>query len=496
MVHYIEIAIWRSSYEPQQASSTTEGGERGSTLRAMHHPDGLVLADVEVIGRGRVDVSVRDGTVVAVGKGGESGLPTIAGDGHALLPGLHDHHIHVLAAAAARGSIKCGPPDVRDGVDLARRFAAARPHHGWIRGIGYHESVAGDLDTAALDRWTPRVPARVQHRSGALWIVNTAGVRALGLQDAWHAGIERDVADRPTGRLWRMDDWLRARVGADDLPNVTDVSADLARQGITGVTDATLDLTADAAQAIVDGGFAQRLISLGVDAAGSVSLGPRKIVVSDHHLPSYAELVELVRSARPRAVALHCATRTSLLLTLAVLGDIGAHRGDRIEHAAVCPPELATQAAALGVTVVTQPSFVRRRGDDYLDDVDAEDIPFLWPFASLLAEGVRVGCSSDAPFGDMNPWTSIATAVERRSMAGREVAAHERVDAWTALRGYLSPPEDPGGRPRTVHVGAPADLCLLDRPLGDALSAPEAVEVRLTCRLGRVLPAHAAAASR
>jgi predicted amidohydrolase YtcJ len=461
----------------------------------MDEPGGLVFADVEVIGRGRVDVSVAAGRITAVGAANPTG-PAIAGQGRALLPGLHDHHLHVLAAAAARTSVECGPPVVRDRADLAHALAAGRPHRGWIRGVGYHESVAGDLDATELDRLTAAVPTRVQHRSGALWMVNGLGVSALGLDDVQLAGVERDGDGRPTGRLWRMDDWLRERIGVDPSPDVAGVSAELARYGVTGVTDATPDLGVSAVTVVVAGGFEQRLLSLGVDVPAGVGLGPRKIVVADHQLPSFDELVELVRAARPRAVALHCVTRAALVLTLAVLGDVGAHPGDRIEHAAVGPPELARRAAALGLTVVTQPGLVRDRGDDYLDQVEADDQPFLWPFASLLAAGVRVGCSSDAPYGGLSPWASIAAAVERRSISGRPVAAAERVDAWTALRGYLSPLSDPGGEPRSVVAGAPADLCLLDRPLADALRSPADVEVLLTVRGGRIIHGESALAGR
>jgi predicted amidohydrolase YtcJ len=62
---------------------------------------------------------------------------------------------------------------------VAEAVAAAAPDgHGWIRGVGYAETVAGDLDAAALDRLRPDRPVRVQHRSGALWILNTAALRS------------------------------------------------------------------------------------------------------------------------------------------------------------------------------------------------------------------------------------------------------------------------------------------------------------------------------
>jgi hypothetical protein len=61
------------------------------------------------------------------------------------------------------------------------------------------------------------------------------------------------------------------------------------------------------------------------------------------------------------------------------------------------------------------------------------------------------------------------------------------VDAATALSLYLGDPTDPGGPPRRVTTGAPADLCLLDAPLRDVLAAPSAGRVRATLVGGRVV---------
>ena len=108
-----------------------------------------------------------------------AGEPVLDADGGALLPGLHDHHVHLLALAAALESVACGPPAVRDRAALA---AALRGAPGeWLRGVGYHESVAGALDRAALDALVPDRPARIQHRSGALWMLNSRAIERLGL---------------------------------------------------------------------------------------------------------------------------------------------------------------------------------------------------------------------------------------------------------------------------------------------------------------------------
>jgi len=449
----------------------------------------VVIRDAEVAGTGRIDVRVSAGMIAALGHG----LPqrddvVVAGEGAALLPGLHDHHLHLLASAAAATSVPCGPPDVTNAAGLAARLTKAEPVDGWVRGVSYHESVAGDLDRVALDRLAPAVPTRVQHRSGAMWIVNTLGVDALGLADARVEGVERDAAGRPTGRLWRLDHWLRDKLLPQRAPDLRVISRQLAASGVTGVTDASPDLDAGTAATLASADLMQRVMLLGADdlPPGTIA-GPRKVVISDHDLPSFDALAEKIRVARPRPVALHCVTRASLVLTLAVLTEVGTAPGDRVEHAAVAPPELADWLARLDVTVVTQPSLVARRGDDYLRDVDPADLPWLWPFASLLRAGVRVGCSSDAPYGELSPWLSISAASRRQAPSGRVIAADERVGARTALRGYLTRPEDPGGRERQVRPGAAADLALLDRPLAAALREPEAVTVRATLVGGRIV---------
>jgi predicted amidohydrolase YtcJ len=444
----------------------------------------LCLRRAEV-GGALTDVWVRDGVIVA---SPVAGAREIDCGGAALLPGLHDHHIHLLATAVAAGSVQCGPPAITTAADLGRVLRTATPQDGWVRGIGYHEAVAGELDAATLDGFGCPWPVRVQHRSGALWVLNSAGMEALGLRDVHVDGVERDADDRPTGRLWRADAWLRARLGAASAPDLAVVSAELASYGITGVTDATPDLDRSAIAALTSGQLAQRLTLLGSPASvPGADCGPFKIVLGDHDLPTWDRLLDVIDRSRPRAVALHSVTRTSLLLALAVLDSLGAVAGDRIEHAAVAPPEAITAMARLGLTVVTQPSLVGRRGADYLDRVDAHDRPWLWPVRSLLDGGVGVGLSSDAPYGDLNPWASIAAAVARQTPDGRVVGESERVSTAQALRGYLSSPRDPGGPERLIAPGAPADLALLDRSVAAALADPAQVRVQLTAVGGSVV---------
>jgi hypothetical protein len=67
------------------------------------------------------------------------------------------------------------------------------------------------------------------------------------------------------------------------------------------------------------------------------------------------------------------------------------------------------------------------------------------------------------------------------------LGAQERLSPRAALDRFLTPLDDAGGAPRRVAAGAPADLCLLDVPLVEALARPSAEHVRLTLRAGQAL---------
>jgi predicted amidohydrolase YtcJ len=429
-------------------------------------------------------VLVRHGVVTGIGTAPRAAAERqIDCGGGALLPGLHDHHVHLLAAAAAAESVQCGPPQVRARKDLRRVLGSAATRGGWIRGVGFDEGAVGVLDRAVLDEFRAEVPVRIQHRSGALWVVNTAAARVLDLDGEQVRGIERDAAGRVTGRLWRLDGWLRERLGPPAVPDLRALGRRLSSYGLTGVTDASPGLTPAAAELLSSGMLPQQVILLG-DPAGC---GPWKVVLADHDLLVPGQLQALIEGVRPRPVALHCVTRTALVVALAALQQAGTVAGDRIEHAAVCPPEMAAMLAGLRVPVVTQPSLVALRGDDYLDRVEPQDQPFLWPFASLLGAGAGVGCSSDAPYGELDPWQTMVAARDRITHSGRTVAPGERVGPETALAGFLTPWDDPGGAARTVQIGARADLVLLSRPLAGALRDPVAGHVRLTMIGGTVV---------
>ena len=391
--------------------------------------------------------------------------------------------MHLLALAAASDSIAAGPPEVTNAVQLAAalREADARLARGrWIRAVGYHESVGGLIDRRYLDDILPGRPVRVQHRSGMVWILNSAALHCLEADEAGPAGLERDALGRPTGRLWREDKWLRSRLPRR-MPDLGAVSRSAAAGGVTGFTDATphaspADLL-DLASAATDGRVVQRLHLMsapGVTAPSlPVTLGPAKILLDDDRLPSLYELIEVIRDchAAGRRVAIHCVTGVQSAVAVAAFEAAGDAAGDRIEHGAVLDAGVLPVLRRLGLAVVTQPAFVLARGDQYLRDVDESDRADLWRLRSLLEAGIPLAAGSDAPFGPWQPDVAVRAAATRTTAGGRALGAKERIGVSTALALFFGDPAAPE-RTRTIGAGQPADLCLFGEPVREADHLP------------------------
>ena len=121
-------------------------------------------------------------------------------EGGAVIPGLHDHHIHLLALAAARASTSVGLAGDPSAFDAVMRDAATTLHRGdWLRVVDFHESTMGALDRDRLDALVPTTPVRVQHATGALWVLNSAALRAAGVDELRRRGC-RARQHRPADR--------------------------------------------------------------------------------------------------------------------------------------------------------------------------------------------------------------------------------------------------------------------------------------------------------
>jgi predicted amidohydrolase YtcJ len=418
--------------------------------------------------------------------------------GGALLPGLHDHHFHLFAMAAKLTSIDCGPPEVDSRDAFAERLRRGAPNADWLRGTGYFESVAGPLDRNVLDGFRSETPLRIQHRSGAMWFLNSRAIRVLDLDGRpTPSGVERDSSGRATGRLFRVDEWLRAQLPASAPPQLSAVGSMLARYGVTRVTDATPgNGQAEVSRfrrAQQDGALPQRLRVMGdaslstAESDGLLEIAEYKIMLDEPQLPELDELASRIAEAHrsARNVAIHTVTRAEIHFALAAIEAVGSRRGDRLEHASVAPPEILDLAKRLDVSIVTQPNFIAERGDAYRAEVEPRDLPYLYRVGSWVEADIPLAGGTDAPFGHPDPWRAIRAAVTRRTRSGETLGQGERVSPELALdlfsndRLQRASPNSEGPCPAhsdstnlrhpvdRLQIGRPADLCLLDAPWQD-----------------------------
>ena len=449
----------------------------------------MLIQGAELEGGEIADVRIEHGIVAAIGRlHRRSDEPVIEAAGKLLLPGLHDHHIHVAALAASLSSVRCGPPQVTDFDSFVACLQV--PGNDWVRATGYHESVAGMLDAATLDRIVAHRPVRVQHRSGRMWFFNTAGIDALLSRSAPPSGLDRDA-----GRLFDDDGWLQRTLGSTP-PSFEAVGAMLARWGVTGLTDMSPRNDAFMARHFIretaSQALPQRVLLAGklelteVDTNRRVLLGPAKLHLHEAALPSLEEAAAFIHSAheRNRNVAIHCATEVELLFALAALGDARLVSGDRIEHASITSDSAIDDIARAGLAVVSQPHFIRERGDRYLREVDADACPLLYRLRAFIDANVSLAAGTDAPSGAPNPWASMAAAVSRQTQSGASIGPAETLTPEQALDLYLRAPQALNQRRRVV-VGAPADLCLLDRSWAQARKSLASVRVGATFVEGR-----------
>ena len=430
----------------------------------------MLIRNAEIRGHGFADLRVSGPTIAEIGQlAAHPDEPTLDARGGALIPGLHDHHIHLPALAARKASVVCGPPEVTNAEAFAHRLAGA-PGAGWIRGILYHESVMGLPDAKALDRLVPQRPLRIQHRGGRLWLFNSAGLDTLLARTPAPASL-----NRTTGHLFDADNWLRAAL-ASQPPALGAISAELAGYGVTGLTD--MSPRNDPAMAAfftaerLHGRLLQNLqlagmLSLAGAPPGPWHLGPAKLHLHETALPDLDDTIAFIRAAhaQARAIASHCTTEVELVFTLAALAAAGPAPGiqDRIEHAGITPDHLLAEIAEMGLAVVSQPHFIAQRGDQYLTDVAPADHAALYRLQSFRKAGVALGAGSDAPFGSADPWVAMAAAVSRRTGSGKPLSATEALTPEQALALYLADPQDLS-RQRRITPGGPADLCLLHLP--------------------------------
>ena len=460
-------------------------------------------------------IAVRDGAVLAIGTLGEvreaagSAAERIDCGGATVLPGLLDPHLHLLALGARGAHFDCGEHGGVAALLAALRAHAARlPPRAWVRAEGLDETRLERLPTPAeLDAAAGGRPVRLRHRSRHASLLGGEALGRLGgaRGSARQAGGPTGLVCGREGEIARLLGPLPAALLADGLRAL---GVELAACGLTTVADATPRARRGLGPiraAIAAGDLPQRVHVMRrpgtVAWAGEPRLrpGPVKLLVEEGPQglrPSPPALARAVARAAAcgAQVAVHCTGAATLVAALAAFAALPraqrAGRRHRLEHLGECPPPLVACIAALGLAVVTNPAFVRHRGDVYREETPAVAWGWLYRARSLLAAGVPLAGASDAPVAPLSPWPAIAVARTRRTAGGAVLGPAERVSAAAALGLFTT------GAAFALHAddlgrlapGGPADLVVVEPdPLRAAPDEVADTRVRLTMIAGRIV---------
>lgn len=371
-----------------------------------------------------------------------------AGAGPVVLPGFHDHHVHLLSAAARRLSVDLSSEDRIGGlVARLRDAAAARPAGTWIRAWGYDDAaLAEDRDPNGhdLDAASRTHPIVLRHRAGHVAVLNGRAaehVRAVAGPDAVPADGVLTDAHRALAAVPRRD------AGALDRA-VAELSSEMVAAGVTAVTDATVTNDASAlarlgalvrggalrqrVQAMVGAHHVGELAAAGIhygDVVDGVRVGHAKIELRADDDPAAIRALVARCAAAGWPVALHALDLVEADVALAVMEAVPPPPGTRhrVEHLALSLPEHVARLARLPVVVVSNPGFLAARGAKYRARLSEDERGWLYRIGSLVAAGVPVRAGSDAPVTDSDPLAAMAAAVHRT------LAPDERISPVQAL---------------------------------------------------------------
>ena len=459
------------------------------------------------------------------------GTREVALRGRSLLPGFIDAHCHLTGLGMSMVSIDCKAPGMQSIEALQKAVyerAATQPPGTWIRGRGYDQTRLREGRHPNRDDWdtvAPDHPVIFTRTCGHIASVNSQALRVAGITDQTPDPTGGRY-DRDGGRnLGVAYETAQAPLQTAALPSAEEFSAALMRAsaaylaaGCTSVHDAggLVGPAFGPCQDLVEAGrlklriYAFATVNslhhpvMGVLGAGTRSglgderlrLGAFKVMTDGSSSGPTAATREPYASDCQDCGILYWdqegldallgrAHRQGFQCTVHAVGDRAieqtlnamAHAQrefprerlrHRIEHCAICPPDLRDRVRAQHIVPAMQPAFFWEFGDGYIRNYGRARADMMFPVKSLIAAGVPVAGSSDAPVTHYAPLFGIEQALTRRTMAGDVCGPDERVDLTTAIRmhtinGAFASFEE--GFKGSLEVGKAADLVVLDEDI-------------------------------
>jgi predicted amidohydrolase YtcJ len=156
----------------------------------------------------------------------------------------------------------------------------------------------------------------------------------------------------------------------------------------------------------------------------------------------------------------------------------------RIEHCSVLNPKLIRDIKKLGLIVSIQPLFAV--SDFWAHDrLGKERMRYVFPFKSLMKQGLMVISGSDCPVESISPMLGIWAAVTNKINPAETLTVTEALKTYTINAAYASSDEHKRG---TIEKGKLADLTILsDNPFTIAKEAIRKIKVEMTVIDGEIV---------
>ena len=474
--------------------------------------------------------------------------------GRSLLPGFIDAHAHLASLGIAETAIDCKAPGMQSIAALqeaVRQRATVQPPGGWIRGRGYDQSRLAERrhpNRLDWDAVAPDHPVIFTRTCGHIASVNSRALSAAGIgddtpdppggrydrSDGRHLGVAYETAQTPlqTAALPSWQEFREALIRAARACLAAGCTSFHDAGGLVGpafgpcqelVDKNEIDLRIYAFTTVnswqhpllgvlssgIHTGLGNARLKLGafkVMTDGSSS-GPTAATREPYTSNcqdcgilywEQEELDELLGRAHRLGFqcTVHAVGDRAIEQTLNAMARAQAQAPrsglrHRIEHCGICPPDLQARVHGQRIVPIMQPAFFWEFGDGYIRNYGQHRADTMFPARSLVARGVPVAGSSDAPVTRQAPLFGIEQALTRATMDGQVCGADERVDLTTAIRmhtingAFASFEEDLKG---SLEPGKLADLVVLAEDLARVpVKEIRQVPVAMTVTGGRVV---------
>ena len=455
-------------------------------------------------------IAVKFDRILAVGQDDElrplvgAGTQVVDARGMTVTPGFIDAHCHPLDAG--RRSLlraNCGPdnaPSIAEVIRALTKQSQATPPGQWVLGFGYDEAKLAEkrlLTRADLDEVTLDHPIFVEHSSGHIGMLNSAGLKQGNLtrNSADPAGGKygRDSAGELDGCVFEAgQDQFIGRGAYRGRALIPDPTAEQDRQalelattqavslGITGwhemLADPTMlrafqsarsrgelnvrvtayiyiDYLEEVIGAGLQSGFGDNVLRIGgAKLLGDGALSGRTAFLWEPYAGTTDDYGVQGVSTEVMEAQVMAAHSAGLQIGIHANGDrfIGMvmdayekairafprqdHR-HRIEHCSVMNPELLARMKRLGLVAIPFGEYIYYHGEK-MSSYGAKRLETMLPHRSFLDAGIPVAGSSDYPCGPWNPLVGIRSCATRKSRAGEGVGLGQRITPEEAIRVY------------------------------------------------------------